>query len=183
MMLSTACAGGGAADNESTIPTSTTPSSTATIETTAPFDLSAYQLLVSSCVNKMAAITDLYVIMADYEVALWEAYDQLDTVVTADKLIQKTWEAMEGKGLSRANVEREQDAVMQIYKEIVSTDVSGSAGKALEEVFNQYFDAYLGLLTLVNSPVSEYDAFVENRDSYSTTIKSCKTKLEALFPG
>lgn len=177
VLLCSACAGRGSAEMESTVPTSIP-----TAETTGPFDLTAYQSLVSSCVDKMDLITDLYVIMADYESSLWEAYNQFDVEVSADKLAQEAWTAAEESSFSKAKVKQEQDAIMQLYKEIVSTEVYGGEGKALEEVFNQYFDTYLALLNLVNNPVSEYDTFVQNLGSYSSTIETCKTKLEVLLP-
>ena len=177
MVLCVACAGGEATPTENT-----TPSTTAPEETAAPFDLAGYQALVSSCVVKMEIISDLYIVMANYEAAVWEAHNQLNSVVTADKLVQEAWAAAGKSDISKTKVEQEQDAIMQMYKEIISTEVDGGEGKALREVFNQYFDAYLALLNLVNAPVSEYDTFVQNRDDYSKTLDTCETKLEALLP-
>ena len=150
-------------------------------ETKPPFDLEAYKTLVSLCVENTDSVVDLYVVMAKYEVALWEACNNLNSPVSAEKLLQNAWDTMEKHGISKATAEQVQDVILQVYKKIISTEVYGGEGEALASVFNQYFDAYWGLLNLVNNPVSEYDNFIKSRDNYISIINTSRTKLEALL--
>lgn len=70
---------------------------------------------------------------------------------------------------------------MAFYADIISTDIEGSEAEAIDEVFNEYFDAYLSLYNLSTSPSGKLQDFIDSYEAYTTTIENCQSKLEVLL--
>lgn len=151
-------------------------------ETELTFDYTSYKNLVSICTNKMSKNITILSFVALYEQNYWEALEQVSGTVTSDKLISKGFEYLaENTDFNEDTVTSGHNSIMDFYKEIVSTNISGAEATALADVFNEYFDAYLSLYNLATSPSGDLSKFVEDYESYTSTIENCQIKLDALI--
>ncbi len=170
---------GAAEETEETIAPETTEATTE--ETVPPFDIDEYKTAVWSCSSKMYENSIILYNLANYENTYWESLEKLSGTVTPEDLINSALEWLEKKGGgTESEITAQYEAIKHEYKEIVSTEISGTEAEEIKKIYDEYFDAYLSFYKLVFSPSGTIGDFVENINNCINTIENCNSKLEIL---
>lgn len=150
--------------------------------TSAPFSIDSYKESVSDSVNSVYESAVLFGNIANYENNYWEAAEKLNSFVTPEKLFERAMEWLEEKtGDTAETVKAQYDENTEKYKAIVSTDIEGTEAEEIKETYKEYFDAYIALYNLINSPSVNKSDFVNNYNDCVNTISNCSSKLEILL--
>ena len=161
--------------------TSAATAAATTISTSPPFDLAAYKDAIENCTAEMYDSAVLLLNVAEYEINYWESLEKLGGTVNSEKILSSAWEWLAEKSeYTKEDIDSQYDIVTSLYKDIITTEISGAKAAEMKEIYDDYFDAYITFYNLVCAPSGSSSDFIDACNSCISTIKNCKNKLDIL---
>lgn len=159
--------------------------STPTPEPTAtpiPFNLDEYKATLSECIDNISTNALMYYNMCKYEVNYWETLNGINGTFSADNAFQHAMEWLEGETDESADsLSERHDNILELYKEIVFTEIDGTEAEKLLEVFEETYDSYIIIHDSVMSPSGDIDSFTSKFNDAVSNFNVNKSKLETLL--
>lgn len=153
-----------------------------TIATEPAFDLAAYKSAINNCTEEMYDSALLLYNTATYEVNFWESLEKVGGTITAEKVAASAWEWLaENSDSNKEAIDTQYNNIITLYKDIISTEISGAEASEIKNIFSDYVDAYIKFYNIVCSPAGVRSDFIDTCNSCISTIEDCTSKLDILL--
>jgi len=163
----------------------TEPPTTQTETTEPSITVEEYKQLISDACDSLYETAIIINNVLTFEDTYWKTSSNIDgSSPSEEKLVEAGMSLLATKSDNEYSQQWLEDAFAsdsQRYREIIATDIpEGAEAEKIYDVYEEFFDAYLGLYNLAFAPGGSRSSFESKANEYIGTIKSANTKLEVL---